>query len=481
MRYKDNPHGDAWRVPQKTRIKFDHTCSDCGRHDGDDWEGSLCGSCAHRQFVGGEARPANSTLHDFDEHTYAALRDLAHRQFRQLLPQNAFTTARTRPSLGPNYWFEGVEPLFRTLTERGIHHGGQRRLNTKRQAISVLQLDDAWNGILPRADPSSTSYLHTLSYEDLILRAKEAGFHKANGTNAKLNADIALTFLQGKRDATDDIQKIDPEILAMIRRAVGTTAQSSNTLEPTHQSHNGGIVAASAGALSRLHITLSNGHYPTWTSSIGYQCGPIALANTMHAVRNRYYATTAEGPLYHWTQEELRQLLFLNAEDAGSVDEFGNPMIGIPTPEYQAYLDELLGDREEDDRGVEHHNMTQLNNMHWQQLVAMVVLLHRAGRIEEEFNVGIVTNVHNGPATAQIVHEGGNNASTLWLHHNAAASDDEYSHWEGFQEPRSESDFDIVAAWGLGADPITADTPRTAWSRKSPTVYFCPPPYPILR
>ncbi|KAK5716829.1 hypothetical protein LTR17_016354 [Elasticomyces elasticus] len=459
------------------------TCRDCGRHNSELWEHSRCGRCAHRHSTPNtEPRPATDALAAVDPMSYAELRDLAHRQYQQLHPHDPFESERRRPMLGPNYWYEegaavkqlSYERLLKMLGERSIRSSQRKKHFSKSQFIYLLQLDDAWDGILPRADPSSVSELNTLSAQDLVRRATSANFRGEMGADASLTAETARDFLATKRDATDHIQPIDPDRMTQWAAAIEKMAESLQgqpSLPPTHQSHNGAI-QGSERAMARLSTTLANGHLPAWTSSRGFQCGPIALANTIRAVRDRYnsYLNPDMRPDLtgtHVTPEDLRSLLFENWDDA-SVRRVGAQ--GVPTATYTEYLNEYLRNADIEVSRDERREMLRLNDMGIQQLIAMVVLLHR-NRGLDDFNVGVVTDARYGaPAQAQIVHEGENNAPTLWLHHNQALGRNDYNHWEGFEPPQASSDYDLIYDWGLATGPLMTDVARrrfTATDSKS--------------
>ncbi|KAK4951855.1 hypothetical protein LTR10_009775 [Elasticomyces elasticus] len=456
---------------EREKEKWDHTCDDCGRHDGDFSEDGLCQFCSHRRHIGAPARDnPNGVLHEQPAALFSELRDLAHREFRLLHPHDPFQGARPRPQLGPNYWHELEKNLREDLRQRGMKKVIQiskEITNVNKDGfINLLQLDDAWNGMLPRANPSSTSYLHTLRSRELTDLARGAGFQREMGADAALNANTAIAFLLGKRDATDHVKRIKDKA-AYIREAVtnvrrGLQGKATAQSIPTHQSHNVGIVG-SERALSRLFNTLANGHFPAWTPSDGFQCGPIALARTLQAVREQYNATGGE-PIVHQTQQDLRALLFVdwnNSQEVGAQ--------GVPTAAYAQYLEQYLAEMPADLQMDERREMLQLNNMDVQQLIAMVVLLHNTGEIDD-FNVGVVTDARGAaPANAQIVRETQDEtgAPTIWLHHNHAAGGGEYHHWEGFEPQRDVTDYDIVYEWGLAADPLSNDMARTRSTPKS--------------
>ena len=190
------------------------------------------------------------------------------------------------------------------------------------------------------------------------------------------------------------------------------------------------------------------------TSSVGYLCGPIALETSLQAVRAQYYGGSSEGvygiPI---TQQRLRQLLFTNWDTPAGPNDMGDP-----TPEYEAYIQQRLSEISQDDddmevRAEEYENMTRLNNMDFQQLIAMLVLARQQGLVEAEFSLAIVYGTHTDdqdravPAFTRIVHEINENAPTLFLHHNLAASEDDYSHWEGFGAEPTAEDYDIALGW----------------------------------
>ncbi|KAK3651270.1 hypothetical protein LTR56_005727 [Elasticomyces elasticus] len=478
---KQGEQGEAGKLtgagvkPARKKIEsYDYTCRDCGRHNSDLWERSRCGYCAHRHSIPNtESRPTTDALAAVDPMSYAELRDLAHRQYQQLHPHDPFESERRRPVLGPNYWYEegaAVKELSRArlvdmLLERGMRSTDLSRHRYRNsRCIDLLQLDDAWDGILPRADPSSVSELNTLSADDLKARATAAHFAKEMGADANLTAETAREFLAGKRDATDHIQPVDPNTRTQWAAAIekmAETLQGQPKIPPTHQSHNGAI-QGSERAMARLSTTLANGHLPALTSSRGFQCGPIALANTIRAVRDHYnsYIDSSMRPDLtgtHVTPEDLRSLLFENWDDA-SVRRVGAQ--GVPTAAYTEYLNEYLRNADIEVSRDERREMLRLNDMGLQQLIAMVVLLHR-NRGLDDFNVGVVTDARYGvPAQAHIVHEGENNAPTLWLHHNQALGRDEYNHWEGFEPPQTSSDYDLIYDWGLATGPLMNDVAR---------------------
>ncbi|KAK5726385.1 hypothetical protein LTR17_012816 [Elasticomyces elasticus] len=468
-RFERSKGGEGWRnVPTGNRKgpiprQWSHTCTGCGRHNGDFSDEELCESCSHRRHVGAPDRETpNSRLHHQLPISSSAIRDLAHSQFRQLYPIDPFVSAKPRPKLGPNYWHEGTDNLREVALQRGIVHKGI----DKTAVITLLQLDDAWDAELPRANPANASYLHTLSSPELIGLASGAGFRREMGQDADLNANTALAFLLSKRDATDHVKPIKDKA-AWIREAVTNVFGASNTKPappPTHQSHNAGIVGTER-ALSRLFITLANGHLPAWTPSDGFQCGPIALARTLQAVREQYNSTGGDVPLVHPTQQDLRALLFVDWDNSARVGAMGQPTAAY-TQYLARYLAELPAELQEDER----RQMLQLVNMDIQQLIAMVVLLRDAGQVDDDFNVGVVTDARGGaPANAQIVRETEDEtgAPTLWLHHNHAAGGAHYHHWEGFEPQREETDYNIVYEWGLAADPTSNDIARTRWSSGS--------------
>lgn len=432
-------------------------CDHCGRCDLERGEHNLCIHCRDRQQLGAERR---RHIHDISSGpflSHAAIHDIAYREWRRLHP-NMDLTADLQPSSGANMWHMPYDEVEKDCRARGFSLS-LKRSRTANTLINWMQIDDAYNGFLPRPMLAAT-HLHSLGLEALQRLAREAGYP----SKKPQTTDALIQFLLSKRDVTDELFKVKEEKLEAIRKAVEAALKQlgKNAEDVTHQSHNGGIVGSEL-AFARLHTVLANGHYPTRTSGEGLLCGPRALAAAIDAARRHRFgsheATRSRVYDNRVTMEMLMSLLFQNPDASGEIDA-----IGIPTEEYAAYLHHTFGHLPEDEYGYEYTNMTQLNNMDFQQLIAMIVLARRAGLIEEEFSLGVVRGTtvdmlgNPVPALAQIMHEGDNNAATLFLHYNAGLSGDDYSHWEGFSDPTHESEIDIAHAWGLNS-LFTQDAP----------------------
>lgn len=86
----------------------------------------------------------------------------------------------------------------------------------------------------------------------------------------------------------------------------------------------------------------------------------------------------------------------------------------------------------------EYNVLTALNNLHFQQLEAILELLWNEGMIERPYGLGIVTSAHtfttsdnklrSAPATARIVCPGQDGAPELWIHNNTTLGGGDYNH-----------------------------------------------------
>lgn len=430
---------------EKTEVRV---CEDCDRREAQEWHASVCGHCHRRRQVrGAEQRMRNRYLPTFQRKngllTHAQLRSLAYRHFRILNPTDAFladrghiATART------DYWLMKRDELHREARlARGIHVGRGVELSDK--ITSLLQLDDAFNGILPRPRPTGASDLHRKSYPALVAMAKAMG--EGSGD---MSLSETITYLMKKKDPSTFIQKADPSALTALQLTVGDFLGSLPDLGNLHTTHNQGIVGA-RDALERLQGTVLNNFFPSWTSSIGFLCGPNALANALHATRRLHHYQPGN-QIERLTSQMMMELLFTNADQTVT-----RTSVGMPTPEYQRYFAENFGHLGEAEQGHEHENMHRLNDLDIQQLVAILRLAHRHGYIEQDFSLGLVTSAYidplgrNVPARAQIVHQGAAAAPTVWLHLNIAAGAGEYNHFEGFEDNLQEHDAEAAYEWGL--------------------------------
>lgn len=364
-----------------------------------------------------------------------------------------------------NYWFLDCRQLTAELVRRGISTNATTTSDRLKRDVathaSLLYLDDAYNGYSPRPAPIA-SELHGLSTVDLLQLAVAAGYPKG----APRTHDALTEFLTSKRDVTDEIRAsklTDPLKLVALRRSLGNWLREAGVDEARveefmSQSYNGGHMGHPS-AIGRLHTALQNGHYPHWTPSAGFRCGVFALTLTLNSLRRLYIP--ADRRPDDITADELMQLLFLNYDD-----DAGPNAVGMPTPEYEEYLQATFGHLEGARYDHEYANMTRLNNFDFQQLIAMVVLSTRTGRLEFDVQLGIVRGAHvdsggeTVPAFAQVVYnprnenddEGTDYVPTAWIRHNLAASADYYNHWEGFG-PRAEgSDWDTPFERGLSTD-----------------------------
>ena len=256
--------------------------------------------------------------------------------------------------------------------------------------------------------------------------------------------------------AMDRRMTIRAAVTAVLNRLLGDQHQPYDI---THQTFNGGMTGDRI-SLIRLQVATANGLSPAYTSGAGLLCGPRALAMSLQAARRVYYGRISpavyDNPV---TSDMLRALLFENWDDEAP------DAVGIPTEAYQRYIDERTAASDDYVAGDQYTELTQLNDMDEAQLVAMVVLAHQAGLIETHFSVGVARGSQIDeagvvrPAFVRVVHTGDENAPTVFLHHNMAASTEEYSHWEGFDNHTEDTDTEVIFEWGV-ATPLANDAPR---------------------
>ncbi|KAK5675892.1 hypothetical protein LTS10_011624 [Elasticomyces elasticus] len=453
-------------------------CNECERMLPDNHESSdgLCEHCEQRRAVpGATSRLSCRHLEGHAELTYAALRDLAHQQWRLLHPIDPFADHQRAPPVGPDYELLQRKRLTTDAVARGLFTKPEP---SKPRQVYLLQYDDAWNGTVPRVSPSGASELHRRSYDELRDMAWAAGYRTkiGPGNDASGTAEDFISFLSTQRDYFENLKPIDKDKRDLIWRSAITNLLASipspgGAEEPvTHQTHNGGITGSEV-ALGALHQTMLDGHYPSETSSRGFLCGPRALAASLQAVRRVYHYEPEGDPIVPVTIEQMLALLFTNPEAGRQPGA-----VGIPTPEYEVYLENHLAGFDEGN-GEDHSeayldemdNMIRLNDMDYQQLIAILHLARQAGLTEAMFTVGIVRDAHldptgaTVPAFAAIVHHGEPGAGTIWLHHNTARGGGRYNHWEGFEDMREVSNFETALEWGV-LTPQSGDLPKVRFN-----------------
>lgn len=415
--------------------------------------------------MGAPPRPNLREIAEEPELPFAAIRIIAHREWRIINPGGA--EQEIRVPFGPNYWHNGHLRNRELCFRRGL---GRAVGWVQERMINMLQADDAWRGLQPQHRPVA-SELHSLSALELETRARAAGF-TGHGSIEEF-----VEFLRKKRDVEDEVIRIEARAADVIKAAVLNVAanlreMAGHTEPVTHRTWNNGLVGT-ARSIARLSGTLSQNMSPAWTSGAGLLCGPNALAMSINAVRREYFGRLSDAvyksPV---TPDMLMGLLFQNAGATG------HGVVGMPTAGYQAYLDERMQQLDDDaTRGHEYTNMTRLNNLSIAQLTAMVTLAYQANLIEEEFSVGVVqgSSVDESgnviPANVHVVHQVDDNAATVFLHHNMAASHGEYNHWEGFARINEGTDRYLPFEWGLST-PLALDTPAPVANLRRVSLFF---------
>lgn len=130
--------------------------------------------------------------------------------------------------------------------------------------------------------------------------------------------------------------------------------------------------------------------------------------------------------------------------------------LGESTQDYHAFLNEGMTCLDAATRRLGCRRMRAMNNLHIDQLDAIIVLLRRSGILLDNFGFGVVTSAYvddqgrDIPASVRIIAEGNRDMPMIWLHNNRAFGDNlgetAYDHWEGMTQGGS---IEITNAWGL--------------------------------
>lgn len=442
-------------------------CKTCSRKLDGDSDASeaqlLCEHCVRREQASAPARPSIKDLASttVDSRSFARNRAIAFREWRAIRAVDLYLSDQPTPT-GRNWWALSAKELREEMRRRGssLTRGWIDAM------ISHLQADDAWNGYLPVHRPMS-SELRTLPHSDLLRRVRDGGYR-----GDKHDSDTLIEFLESRRDSDDDIFQVPQDRENIWRSAINALAARYghpplNEGERGLRSWNDGS-GGDARGMSRLHTTLADGLSPVWTSGEGLLCGARALATSLNALRQRRFGRTHQSvwdrPVTH---HMLIELLFQNPDQAGQRDA-----VGIPTARFDAFMMDQWNAQgtDENTRGHEYIHMTRMNNFSVQQLEAMIILAWEARLIEENFSLGVVQGAHftdaTGfvPARPYIAYEG-EGAGTVFVHHNVAASFEDYNHWEGFDVGTEHTDRNVVFQWGLNT-PLSQDAPRPRFNAR---------------
>lgn len=145
----------------------------------------LCGYCFQRREFGLPNRIRVDELRQENRHSRALLREVAYNEYRRLQPRSLFGVEQNSPH-GENCWWLSSIQLLRRSMVRGTRDQSDR---SRLRNINLLQIDDAFNGIVLRPSPVASA-LHDLSVAELRRRAREAGY----GSNRPKRRMHSLNF-----------------------------------------------------------------------------------------------------------------------------------------------------------------------------------------------------------------------------------------------------------------------------------------------
>ncbi|KAK4575004.1 hypothetical protein LTR86_000854 [Recurvomyces mirabilis] len=426
-------------------------CEDCDRLASDEWHGNVCKHChLRRQTSNAERRARNRTLRgllvDNQRLDHVQLRELAHRHARILHPLDAsIVDANEQIEIGGRYWYRRNRDLNLDLRHR--RNIGMLYWLSNVDMIYLLQLDDAFNGMVPRVRPGGTTEFGNMHAGTVIERAKAADLKNTNVTYQK-----ALKFLLSARPPSSFIQALDVSAAAALRLMVDDFITSLPQGQAS-TTHNGGIVGRQ-DTIERLQDALLHDFFPSPTSSVGLLCGAYALENALLATRRHHHRSNRPQRI---NAGQLMRLLFTN------IDAAGPNVRGMMTTGFDQYFRNQMHNVPAWQHQQERNNMTRMRDLDIQQVAAMLQLAYEANLIEENYSLGLVVSAHidsqgrSQPARVTIEHEGTNH--TVFLHLNMAFRGYGYNHFEGFDQTFDADDvMEYASEWGL----------QVAWSGDLP-------------
>ncbi|KAK5175498.1 uncharacterized protein LTR77_000637 [Saxophila tyrrhenica] len=402
-----------------------------------------------------------------DLRSHVELVDLAIWSWHILHPRDPALDDTQPDEYGGYYWFWHKEQLIAALKSRGIPSRGP--VDEMRR---FLQLEDALNGLLPRPTPSSASKFHAMSSVNLMAEAERLGYWKGKnratdqygqdkeGEGARPDrksrtSEDLIAFLLNKAGPASQLEKI------MQDEQLGDEESDESSQESfeadtavTRQSFNGGVVGSRA-ALGSLADTVWRHNFPQWTSSVGLLCGPNALAISI-----QHQLLTLGLGLHRFTGHELMRMIIPEYGLPGSTLENGDVTHDHLSEEFIAWFNEEHADKfSQDEEGADEalgqqlSEVTRVADLDYQQLVAILEVAFRNGRLPVRLGLGVESayvdedgELH--PALARIMWQPDGNSPIIWIHNNRALSRDEYNHWEGLGEGTG-SRFETAFEWGL--------------------------------
>jgi hypothetical protein len=338
--------------------------------------------------------------------SFQEISTIARDAWRQQQDENRASGRRqdqAQPQSGQNHWAVPTDQLYRKP-------GWPKRNNdrTKLAMVRWQQLRDAHRGLLPQLDPEAISKHHIKTLKALRTFS-EAKKVKGPGRLSYLNKHQILEKLAGAQVEDYDFLELASEdneaqrsvLLTNLAKSLGFANFSAfasllkSTLTATtvlNTTPTRGIVGDEM-ALSNLQEAINNEFFPVDNTGSRLLCGPLALADSLHA--NREALARANGfpvPL-RISADSMMNTLFTNHVPLGNPS--AENLVGIPTPEYEEYI-RATGQRFLDDNDEFAFNdhwtmMTAMENLNFQQLQAIVELLYRSGQIEFPFAIGVVT------------------------------------------------------------------------------------------
>ncbi|KAK6440331.1 hypothetical protein LTR95_003434, partial [Oleoguttula sp. CCFEE 5521] len=396
---------------------------------------------------------------------------------------------------GPNYWIESQEEL---LSRGPDPHG------TKETIIRGLQIADAKVGLLPRPRPLPSRY-HYMYSTTLMATARRAGWRKTSSMTGAESLDVDMSDaeepaeedenqLEAARSAisymldydwkndvdywfpVDDpserqalVNDLSDSLLIAAQLGLGPrsvdTVQSGD-LTHLRQIRQGQIlgITGSEHALAALEPLVRNEMvYPTDTSADGLLCGAYALEESLHTMRRIDRRLRNLDPPRRISYIELMRLLFVDWQPGAGVGFQSDDVVGTPTDAYDAYLRQTYGGATDAESEVIFQDLRQellrTSNLDAIQLQAMLSLLHRNGRIDIHYQLGVIASAHTtvGPSGTQREHAAHvrfvdeyditGRRVPLFVHNNIAFGDG-YNHFEGMTGFGA-GDIHTVLSWGL--------------------------------
>jgi hypothetical protein len=427
----------------------------------------------------------NASIYWEPEYTNTQLEEIARisreREISELGPRNF-------PN-GANYWFMLFPQIRDMAMERGIL--GMRRIGSRGfrdSLINMLQIYDARRGIYPVVAPHGFSRFHGMSSAALQNMARQYGTckdHTKEGLIAFLLEKAPAVTERSEEDTLVIVQSLLEDIADSINPTSNNTRLRKQLSVPQNFQFtwNNGLMA-NPDAMRRLQTAIGEGLQPAPTSNTGYLCGVRALAAAVAPIRYSLYrnapAEVQDRGILNFVADDMMELLFsdYNLDDANdpAVQPI-NGLQGTPTPEYAAYVEELIGAL----RGLGDHiyddvyaGLMAMNNLSLDQLSAVLELMFRNGTIDRRYAIGVVTAGRREglPATAVLHGDWDDNTPIVWLFNDGYETNDGFeghgprlSHWEGFELPHaSMAGLRRINEWGLSI-PDAAAMPAPVFSK----------------